>query len=388
MYQHGVPHSCHNRTYTVQETTEHFAESAQENNADEFEVDVASTEASSIEHVIAASDTTDANGNVDATNDADTAGGADEDLPEASTAAVDFDGIDEANGAVAAMESDVASGQAVDATTDNNALSGAEWEESRDEAGTTDTTNITSTNETPITATEGEDAAGNTDDAAANYDNTLNDTEHDYTGADADTTADTTTTTYDETATTAVDTEGEDPDQPADDAALDREGWEAHDDGEGNIYYWNRNTQESTWVRPMLKILQAKSVLRAFQSTSANDTNTDDNTQADADAETGDDADKEPPLPENWEIHHDESGYVFYWNRVTEESQWTRPEAPPVKIIPKEEPKVDADSIMLEFGSQAGQVATDNNEPLPCPEGFDPTEWADLDRDIQVCVCE
>ena len=40
---------------------------------------------------------------------------------------------------------------------------------------------------------------------------------------------------------------------------------------------------------------------------------------------------------------------------------------------------------MKEFGAQAGKGKAESTEGLlPCPDGFDPSDWADLDRDVQV----
>ncbi|KAA0156254.1 hypothetical protein FNF29_01044 [Cafeteria roenbergensis] len=83
-------------------------------------------------------------------------------------------------------------------------------------------------------------------------------------------------------------------------------GWIKMYDDDGDAYYYNETTEETQWEPP-----EAPAVEEA-------------GAEATAEAAAGD------ALPEGWEVRYDDDGDAYYYNQVTEDTQWERPDAPAV----------------------------------------------------------
>eukprot|EP00946_MAST-07B_sp_MAST-7B-sp1_P002857 g2857.t1 len=109
-------------------------------------------------------------------------------------------------------------------------------------------------------------------------------------------------------------------------ALEDVEDWEECRDDTGKFYYFNTKTNKSQWVRPRFR--QAGKLRRGVGFGDAH--------AAVADAEkSGKRLSRKkkeqllgkPEFPSDWEQHRDEdgSGKTFWWNKVTGESRWVKP---------------------------------------------------------------
>ena len=92
-------------------------------------------------------------------------------------------------------------------------------------------------------------------------------------------------------------------------------GWEAIVEADsGDTYYFNKDTGETTWEEP--KPIQAPprtaKTPRGFRK--GNDF-----------AQSFKDLKQKSKLLPNWEMLLDESGDAYFWNSVTNETQWEEP---------------------------------------------------------------
>lgn len=71
--------------------------------------------------------------------------------------------------------------------------------------------------------------------------------------------------------------------------------WKALTDAEGDVYYWNERTDETSWERPKVVLSKAAAAVE--------------------------------PLPPEWEELKDGDGDTYYVNNATGESSWERPRA-------------------------------------------------------------
>jgi hypothetical protein len=85
--------------------------------------------------------------------------------------------------------------------------------------------------------------------------------------------------------------------------------WEECDDGEGNTYYYNAKSGESSWEKPAARKLKAL-VNTGLWKGLADDHESQRTTDA---------------LPEGWHAYHDVEGNPYYYNEATEETSWERP---------------------------------------------------------------
>eukprot|EP00941_MAST-03F_sp_MAST-3F-sp1_P006132 g6132.t1 len=79
--------------------------------------------------------------------------------------------------------------------------------------------------------------------------------------------------------------------------------WTEHDDGEGNIYFYNNITGETSWEPPTGWKVSGVSPVKEGEAT------------------------VDPQHPSNWiECHDEASDAYYYYNQVTHETSWEKPE--------------------------------------------------------------
>ena len=95
------------------------------------------------------------------------------------------------------------------------------------------------------------------------------------------------------------------------------EGWEEVSDGEGDHYYYNGLTKQSTWTRPKrgedVELTGDKPRKHTIGSGRSGEP---------GDRETGDAA-----LPAGWEELSDANGDTYFYDHTERRATWTRPEA-------------------------------------------------------------
>ena len=91
------------------------------------------------------------------------------------------------------------------------------------------------------------------------------------------------------------------------------EGWRSTYDDSAYIYYFNRVTGAVQWTRP--------------EATATDDISDSGMPSEHGPAASSASTNASDALPENWESTHNDSGHLYYFNRVTRVVQWTRPEA-------------------------------------------------------------
>ncbi|GMH55048.1 hypothetical protein TrLO_g10028 [Triparma laevis f. longispina] len=147
--------------------------------------------------------------------------------------------------------------------------------------------------------------------------------------------------------------------------------WEARDDGNGNTYYFNTETEESVWEKP-----------------------DDFDDAADDDSGDNNSSDGEEELADGWEARDDGSGNTYYFNNETEESVWDKPVKP---SAPSASPAAAQQHTWEERDDGSGNVYFFNTEteesvwerpaemdtvPLPSPEtpsGSPQHSWEERD---------
>eukprot|EP00941_MAST-03F_sp_MAST-3F-sp1_P000797 g797.t1 len=113
--------------------------------------------------------------------------------------------------------------------------------------------------------------------------------------------------------------------------------WESAADEEGNIYYYNHTTGESTWEKPLKKI---RGLMKAGFFTSDGENNADESEVVDQSEE-----------PDSWEEAQDEEGNIYYYNHTTGESSWEKPLKKLRALVNAGMFTSDAESTNLEFTS-------------------------------------
>jgi hypothetical protein len=99
----------------------------------------------------------------------------------------------------------------------------------------------------------------------------------------------------------------------AEDDALP-DGWLEVDDGFGNKYFANPNTNESSWTKPQREPASVAATAEPVAATAA----------------TAAAAAEDDTLPDGWLEVDDGSGNKYFANPNTNESSWTKPERVPV----------------------------------------------------------
>ncbi|CAI5714657.1 unnamed protein product [Hyaloperonospora brassicae] len=117
------------------------------------------------------------------------------------------------------------------------------------------------------------------------------------------------------------------------------------DRSSGESYFWNKTTNETVWERPERSSIQVQAQ----------------ETEAGAGSTT-----REGQLPDGWEEVPDAtSGDVYYWNRKSNETTWTRPILRNVALVQAIQAKAKLDNILKgcgkaqAVGSRSSTNATD-----------------------------
>ncbi|CAB9511698.1 transport protein SEC16B [Seminavis robusta] len=168
-------------------------------------------------------------------------------------------------------------------------------------------------------------------------------------------------------------------------------GWsEMLDEGSGNMFYFNDSTQESSWERPVWPHAEPGQVLPEGVSEGEQLTEIDQLEQvpevvaaagtsegpADEVLDTTPDKTVEqdiapPSLPSGWvEVKDEGSGDVYFYNEVTQESSWERPEQPqgepepaPSDSAPRDGSLAEHDRTEPQADAGAASSSIDRDEP-------------------------
>ena len=94
------------------------------------------------------------------------------------------------------------------------------------------------------------------------------------------------------------------------------DGWEEHEDDDGNVYFYHELTRTTTWTRPTAKEkAKGKKGKKGDHKGSLVEVNFSSRDEL------------QSTLPQEWEQHTDDSGLPYYYNTFTRVTSWTRPAA-------------------------------------------------------------
>uniref|UniRef100_A0AAV1T9E3 WW domain-containing protein n=1 Tax=Peronospora matthiolae TaxID=2874970 RepID=A0AAV1T9E3_9STRA len=128
-------------------------------------------------------------------------------------------------------------------------------------------------------------------------------------------------------------------------------GWQQHmiDSRSGESYFWNETTNETMWERPGSLSMQSHAVAAAGSTTSAGH------------------------LPDGWEAVPDAaSGDVYYWNRKSNETTWTRPTLRKASLVQALQAKAKLDNILKDCGKAKAVDSCSSSTTKPGKERTDP----------------
>ena len=156
------------------------------------------------------------------------------------------------------------------------------------------------------------------------------------------------------------DDDDDEEEQPAESSNAPAIKWYAYYDDEGRIYYYNVETEETSWDEPTEGFHPPDTV--AAEEAAAAAAADADNVQPDE--PTGTPTQDDNPHPEAWVAYQDEEGAEYYYNTATGKTQWDRPEgfieAPPDQQAP--EPMDDeASPAAKEEEEEEEQAAADSD---------------------------
>eukprot|EP00526_Cylindrotheca_closterium_P004161 CAMPEP_0113637722 /NCGR_PEP_ID=MMETSP0017_2-20120614/19755_1 /TAXON_ID=2856 /ORGANISM="Cylindrotheca closterium" /LENGTH=4255 /DNA_ID=CAMNT_0000548783 /DNA_START=113 /DNA_END=12880 /DNA_ORIENTATION=+ /assembly_acc=CAM_ASM_000147 len=158
---------------------------------------------------------------------------------------------------------------------------------------------------------------------------------------------------------------------------------EAVDESSGQTYYYNTETQETVWEKPVSTSSEGADEIADKEKLPAeeaegevHDGNVDGPPPADDEAEMIQEEQNDNELPLDWtEVVDEASGQIYYYNSATQETSWEKPSMP----FENTEPEAAEDEIIPPVDSATEEASVNDEEPAA--EGAGAVESSELPDD-------